>query len=173
MIGIETNAAELAAALRRYAEALPRVVGGTLRVWVTSAADAVRVAAPEDTGALKQRISGEAAAGPPPDAFIRADGPYAAAQEFGSGTHGRRGSTYEIRPRFKRALRFPAGGTKRGAGQGDTGYAFAAKVDHPGVEAQPYFFDTIRSRLDDLQEMTAEALDTLADRIGLSDRRGL
>lgn len=155
MIHVETNAAEIARALQRYAEAVPRVVSSVLRTWVAIAADAARVKAPVDTGGLAGSIHGV----PPftelePDAMVVAGKEYAPPVEFGSAEH-------NIVPRRRRFLRFP---------HRDGGWCFSKMVTIPEQDPQPFFFDSIAEQLPELNSMTDDALSLLADRVGLDDR---
>lgn len=85
--------------------------------------------------------------------YVSASAPHAEAQEFGSGRHGARGEPYPIVPRFKRALRFPVGGTVAG---GSRGFAFSKGVMHPGVKPQAYLQRGVAAGLDTLErELTA------------------
>jgi hypothetical protein len=152
VIYVETNAAQMAAALRRYAEAIPRVVGGVLRSWVVMAADVVRGRAPIDTGGLAGSVHGEAIAGGA-DATIVAGKEYAAPVEFGSVEH-------EVVPRRKQWLRFP---------HRDGGWAFSQGVTIPAQEPQPFFYQTIDDQLGELGSLTDESLDELARQVGLDD----
>jgi hypothetical protein len=153
MIQVVTNAQEVAAACLRYAAALPGVVRGALELWSMMARDGVSNAAPVRTGVLKASIQyGATGTGTEPDCFIATPVDYAAAVEFGAEEH-------EILPKNKMALRFPASG---GHGDGE-GWQFAASVQHPGNEAQPFFFPTIESFLPQMNPLTDDAVTRLGD----------
>lgn len=112
-----------------------------------------------ETGALVTSIRPGTVEGSLRDGTLRgslsATAPGAEAQEFGSGKFGERGEAYEIRPRFKKALRFPIGGSIAG---GESGFGFAKKVIHPGVRAKAFLQRGVESKLDMLEEELTAAV---------------
>jgi len=89
------------------------------------------------TGLLKNSIqrvgpTGSVASGTLEGA-VEAGAPYAAAVEYGTKPH-------EIRPRFRRALRWPVQG----------GFGFAKKVQHPGTRAQPFLGPALEQKADEV-----------------------
>ena len=114
---------------------------------ISHLANSIRPNVPSGTF-LGQNLRGE----------IIADTPYAAAHEFGSGLHGERGAKYPIRPKNKKALRWPVQGfigpTSPGQASvgSSSGFAFAKVVMHPGVKATRYFERAAESSIDDLAE---------------------
>lgn len=112
-----------------------------------------------ETGHLKGSIRGGQIEGSFAGGTIHGDlsatAPGAEAQEFGSGIHGERGAPIEIRPRFKRALRFPIAGS---VAAGSDGYGFAKLVRHPGVRARRFLQQGVESDLDTLSAEIAEAI---------------
>lgn len=89
---------------------------------------------------------------------IQVKGGQAIAFEKGSGLHGERGQTYEIKPVNAGALAFhwnpanPAGamGSRKFLGFADDGRWLFSSVDHPGVEARPFIQPAIDSHRNDL-----------------------
>lgn len=78
-------------------------------------------------------------------ATIDARAPYAAYQEFGTGTRGEYpGTAYEIRPKAAKALRFYAGGSKP---------IFAKVVRHPGVPPRPFMRRALLEVMSDFEDM--------------------
>jgi len=153
VINVETNAQAVAEACRRYAQALPGVLRGALELWALVTRDVVSRAAPVRTGVLSASIQyGSTGAGAEPDCFVVTAVEYAPHVEFGTEEH-------EILPVNKQALRFPA---SAGHGAGD-GWQFAAAVDHPGTDAQPFFFGSIESEIHRLEPLTQDATTKLGD----------
>lgn len=154
MVRSESNAAQVEAAVRRYAQALPRVLARATELWTIETKDAIKAAAPSRTGeaGLRGAIHGESSEGTDgPDASLTADKSYAAPVEFGSRAH-------EILPRNKMVLRFPSA---------YGGWQFADSVQHPGTSAQPFFFNTIEDQLPELGTICNQSLDELARQSGL------
>lgn len=87
--------------------------------------------------------------------YVSATAPGAEAHEFGSGLHGERAAKYEIRPKNKRFLRFPVGGSVAG---GDEGFNFARKVMHPGVRAKAYLQGGVEAQMSSLADEMAAAI---------------
>lgn len=107
--------------------------------------DLARRYAPVETGELVGSIR---ATHGPGYSRVTAAAPHAAAVEFGTWSyneHDPKSGTYEIRPVRAKALRFETAG-------GET--VFAQKVDHPGVEAQPF----MRPAIGEVTEQFTEAL---------------
>jgi len=154
MVRVESNAGEVAAAVARYADALPKVLQGAAELWTLQTEGEIKNASPSVHGeaGLRGAIHGEASKGSEgPDVTLVAAKDYAAPVEFGSRPH-------EILPRNKMVLRFPGAGG---------GWQFASSVQHPGTTAQPFFFSTIEAQLPDLGNLCAESLDELARQSGL------
>ena len=75
---------------------------------------------------------------------VSASAPHAASIEDGSKPH-------VIRPKKKRALRWPSGGT------GANGWAFAKKVNHPGTRAQPFLKPALAAKRDGIADTFEKA----------------
>lgn len=138
-----TNASELTSGETVKAEQLANLIDDFDRIGSMEAEDIVQPAieaaiediatlarryAPRDTGELANSI--EARIGPKTGTVV-ATAPHAAFVEFGTWSHNLlepKSGTYEIVPVRARALRFEVDGD----------VVFAQKVNHPGVEAQPF-----------------------------------
>ena len=101
--------------------------------------------APFKTGALKNSIEYEASAN---KLVIDVGVPYGTFQEFGTGVRGEfSGTTYDIRPKRAKFLRFVVGGK----------VVYTKHVRHPGIRAHPYLRPAAI-------EVLGPLLDKLADR---------
>ena len=110
-----------------------------------SIAELARQKAPRDTGALASSIGYEVVGD---RLTIEVKVPYGMYQEFGTGSRGEfSGSSYEIRPKNAKYLKFQAGGRT----------IYTKKVTHPGVKAQPFLRPAVTESMGPL-------FDKLADR---------
>lgn len=94
------------------------------------------------TGQLQQSVGWISLIGGGAEVFAQAD--YAQYVEEGTGAH-------VIRPKDRKALRFPVGG----------GFGYARFVNHPGSKPHPFFFADLDNRKD---RMEARVLSVLAMR---------
>lgn len=117
---------------------------------VAEIANDIRKRAPVDTGELKESIHVEPQGDGEYLIIVGAD--HAVYQEYGTGPH-------IIRPTDSEALHFtwPGGGP-----EGEDVEVFAAKVEHPGHDAQPF----VRPSLDENDnELATAILDAIEDAI--------
>lgn len=97
------------------------------------------------TGQLEQSINWTAAGNGSAEVFAQAE--YAGWVEQGTDAH-------IIRPKDRKALRFPVAG--------GAGFGFARVINHPGSKPHPFFFADLDARKDHMQ---ARALSVLAARM--------
>jgi hypothetical protein len=147
-------------ALRDIVDAAEANAKVALTQGLVTMADAARNLAPVgETGHLKQSIRRGAIEGSLSAGTLHGDlsatAPGAEAQEFGSGKYGPRAAAYEIRPRFKKALRFHSAGSVAG---GDVGFRFAKAVIHPGVKAKRFLQQGVEQGVDNLAAEIAAAI---------------
>lgn len=101
--------------------------------------------APRDTGELARSI--EVQQGPTTGTVV-ATADHAVFVEFGTWSHHLyrpKAGTYEIRPRHAQALRFEIDGE----------VIFTKKVDHPGIEAQPFMAPAVAEVVPDFVDLLA------------------
>ena len=132
---------------------LEQNMGTALANALNAIASTAKELAPEDTSLLKTSIqplpiSGSYIAGTL-EGFVEAGAPYALAVEEGTQPH-------EIRPRFRRSLRFPVEG----------GFVFARVVQHPGTAPQPFMEPALRQETPDILAEFEAALDLSFHRAG-------
>lgn len=137
MININVDLGNVPSVLAALADTgnAQRVVNAMAERYVTEVhdfIDAGRGFTPH-TGQLQQSINWHPNGNGAATVYANAD--YAEAVEFGTAAH-------VIRPRDRRALRFPAGGGS---------FGFARVINHPGSRPHPYFFADQSTRSANMQ----------------------
>ncbi len=95
---------------------------------------------------------------------ITIDTPVAAAFEYGSGLHGKKGERYPIEPKNAKVLAFPwsiarnlspsfTGKSTAGIELSADDKAFLPKVMHPGVAARPFIRPTIQEEREQIKKI--------------------
>lgn len=137
--------------LSDFADEFDSTMDQAMSLAVDIVADEAKLRAPDKTGEVKNSIgtvvSGTFAAGTL-TGIVSAGAPHALPVEDGSVPH-------VIRPKYRRALRFPLAG---GAG----GFGFAKRVDHPGTVAKPFLEPALESKGDEVVDVFRDARDLAA-----------
>lgn len=135
---------DLQAASGREAEEL---VTEVIHATTERVGDLAKAYAPKDTHELANSI--ETTSGPT-WGRVRATAPHAVFVEFGTwqhNIHNPKSGTYTIRPVNAQALRFEVGGE----------VVFAKKVEHPGIEPQPFVGRAANEVVDEFAELLSRA----------------
>lgn len=151
-IGLDFEGLE--AGLERSASAIDREMDGAMGLAQEVVVDEAKIRVPDKAGILKQSIQ----ALPPTGSFaantlegiVSAGAPHALPVEDGTRPH-------EIRPRFRRALRFPMAG-------GKDGFGYARVVHHPGTEPQPFLEPALDAKADEVTEIFGDAIELALDK---------
>lgn len=141
--GLEQLPAELDAQTRRWMRASLELVAATARELAPKGATSLLS---ESIQALP--VSGSFSEGTL-EGTVEAGAPYALAVELGTRPH-------EIKPRFRRALRWPVAG----------GFAFAKRVRHPGTAPQPFLEPAIEQNADSIADELEAAIELAFHRAG-------
>lgn len=134
-------------------EELDAATAQAMRTSVELVAATAKELAPKKTSALEASImplpvSGSFSAGTL-EGEVAAGAPHALPQEEGARPH-------EIRPRYRRALRWPVEG----------GYKFAGKVNHPGNKPQPFMAPALERNAEDIAAEFGAAIEIALRRAG-------
>ncbi len=151
-IGLDTEAFE--AEIERSASAIDREMDAAMALAQEVVVTEAQIRVPDKTGILKQSIQ----ALPPTGSFasntlegvVAAGAPHALPVEDGTRPH-------VIRPRFRRALRFPMAG-------GKDGFGYAKKVNHPGTEPRPFLEPALDAKADEVTEIFGDAIELALDK---------
>jgi hypothetical protein len=130
---------------------LDREMDRAMDAAVDVVANEARLRAPSKTGELANSIGVAVGGSFRADTLtgvVSAGAPHALAVEDGTRPH-------VIRPRFRRALRFPSAG-------GRGGFAFAKKVHHPGTDPKPFLEPALESKADEIVGLFEDARDLAA-----------
>lgn len=151
-IGVDVEA--FAAEIERSSTSIDREMDHAMALAQDVVVEEAKLRVPDKTGILKQSIQ----ALPPTGSFasntlegvVSAGAPHALPVEDGTRPH-------EIRPRFRRALRFPMAG-------GKDGFGYAKKVDHPGTEPQPFLEPALDAKADEIADLFGDAIELALDK---------
>ena len=136
-----------------FQDELDRAMDQAMDLAVDIVAEDAKLRAPDKTGELKQSIGTRVAGKFAADTLtgvVSAGAPHALPVEDGTRPH-------VIRPKHRRALRFPVIG-------GPGGFAFAKKVDHPGTAPKPFLEPALDSKADEIVDLFRDARDLAAKR---------
>lgn len=150
---IDLDADDLIDGVEKLLDELDGAAAQSLRTSLDLVAATAKELAPKATSELANSIQALPVTGSFSEGTLEgevfAGAPHALAQEEGAKPH-------EIRPRFRKALRWPVEG----------GFRFAGKVNHPGNRPQPFLGPALERHADDIAAEMEAAVELAITKAG-------